>query len=640
MATLIQSANCGNPSVNGGPNDFTFNSLSQNAGSFLALCQQAAVLPGAGELSVDAAPSVQISAPVSPNNGGASGKSNPKQSEQTSPQVPPFYGFGLPLAQTPLPTPTESPSGSAPEALAPPASSSIPTFNPGLPESDWAHAMPALPDGSTPSLASLTTQTQAKTAAPIPAPATLSTLTSPDAQPQPTQEQSTSQSTESHAKTSTQPIPDVQVPPMNEDCTSHPADHTAAKVPAGAATAPIKVLDPAQNITSIPEIAIPKSTNPSSLQPEQTNAASSPLLPGSDLSSTSTVPVTNSSEAESHQSHPTTPDSKPSADPISDKASPSILESSQREIPSDLENVTPTNTQGRLPAHGLVNQSRHSSSGSTFDLPLPLESSPPSTPNSFTVQPTEPSFSSVLSSNAKDDTAGSTTKTAATPVQQKSQNGSSDNGTANGSSRLNIASTIVQAFDPSSPAISPVLTTGVTALSAAHSDVPSNSQKSDEAPPLPSFAPTTLPLPKDVAPTSSIAPVQLSQIVNRVAQSEMRIGMNTSAFGNVEVRTVIHANDVGVTIGSEKGDLRTLLANELPAVANTLQQQDLRLNQVNFHQGFAFSNPMSSGQGGSDSRSFTRHIMRNQESELAAQDPSNFEETRQINLDGNLSILA
>ena len=101
----------------------------------------------------------------------------------------------------------------------------------------------------------------------------------------------------------------------------------------------------------------------------------------------------------------------------------------------------------------------------------------------------------------------------------------------------------------------------------------------------------------------------MAQIVSKSAQSEMRIGLNTSAFGNVEVRTVVHANDVGVLIGSEKGDLRSLLSNELPGIANTLQQTELRLNQVNFHQqGFAFSNQMSSGSD-SQPRSFARRPM-------------------------------
>lgn len=101
------------------------------------------------------------------------------------------------------------------------------------------------------------------------------------------------------------------------------------------------------------------------------------------------------------------------------------------------------------------------------------------------------------------------------------------------------------------------------------------------------------------SPTLVPGPVQMAQMVNRVGQSEMRVGMNTSAFGNVEVRTVVHASDVGLTIGSEKGDLRGMLANEMPAIANTLQQQNLRLNNVNFMQGFGAPNH---GFGGGDSQ--------------------------------------
>ncbi len=96
----------------------------------------------------------------------------------------------------------------------------------------------------------------------------------------------------------------------------------------------------------------------------------------------------------------------------------------------------------------------------------------------------------------------------------------------------------------------------------------------------------------------------MAQLVNRVGQSEMRIGMNTSAFGGVEVRTVVHASEVGMIIGSEKGDLRGLLANEMPAIANTLQQQNLRLNSVSFMQGSAFSNNASGGGASQQQRSF------------------------------------
>ena len=137
-------------------------------------------------------------------------------------------------------------------------------------------------------------------------------------------------------------------------------------------------------------------------------------------------------------------------------------------------------------------------------------------------------------------------------------------------------------------------------------------QQPATADPLPKPGTTTgtagnqaMPLPVASEPASAAAtgPVQMAQMVSRVGQAEMRIGVNTSAFGSVEVRTVVHANDVGLTIGSEKGDLRGLLNNEMPAITNGLQQQNLRLSSVNFTQGFA-SSGNGSGGGDSQQRSF------------------------------------
>lgn len=106
------------------------------------------------------------------------------------------------------------------------------------------------------------------------------------------------------------------------------------------------------------------------------------------------------------------------------------------------------------------------------------------------------------------------------------------------------------------------------------------------------------------APAPVLGAVQAAQLLNRAGQSEMRIGLNTTAFGSVEVRTTVRTSDVGLVIGSEKGDLHTLLANELPAVANTLQQQNLRLGSVNFTQGFGSSNNASGGGNGQQQRGF------------------------------------
>jgi hypothetical protein len=156
---------------------------------------------------------------------------------------------------------------------------------------------------------------------------------------------------------------------------------------------------------------------------------------------------------------------------------------------------------------------------------------------------------------------------------------------------------------PADPAMQPAMPPATTAGTALGTPRPANTPGSAQPPGADSLS--HMPGSADLPVRPSTGPVQMAQMVNQAAQSEMRIGINTAAFGNVEVRTIVHANDVGVQIGSEKGDLRSLLANELPGIATSLQQQDLRLNQVNFHQtGFAFSNQMSSG-GDAQPRSFS-----------------------------------
>lgn len=139
----------------------------------------------------------------------------------------------------------------------------------------------------------------------------------------------------------------------------------------------------------------------------------------------------------------------------------------------------------------------------------------------------------------------------------------------------------------------------------------------------------------------SASPVQLAQMVSKAGQAEMRIGMNTSAFGSIEVRTVVHANDVGVLIGSEKGDLRSLLAPEIPGIASTLQRQDLRLNQVNFQQSFTSSGGSSSG-ADSQPRAFAEksHPAATLRTEDAGPERTEAPEGRILDGKQSLSILA
>ena len=144
------------------------------------------------------------------------------------------------------------------------------------------------------------------------------------------------------------------------------------------------------------------------------------------------------------------------------------------------------------------------------------------------------------------------------------------------------------------PGTAPAATPAANA--APKSDTAAGAPDSSSSSPTPASGDSPL--------SPAVGPVQMAQMVSRAAQSEMRIGLTTSAFGNVEVRTQVRANDVGLAIGSERGDLRSLLANELPGLANRLQQQSLRLSQVNFHETSAFSGGSSSG-GNPQRRFFT-----------------------------------
>jgi hypothetical protein len=98
-------------------------------------------------------------------------------------------------------------------------------------------------------------------------------------------------------------------------------------------------------------------------------------------------------------------------------------------------------------------------------------------------------------------------------------------------------------------------------------------------------APTAQP-PSPVAsppPTlPTVGPVEAARLVAGVAQSEMHIGLRTQAFGSVEVHTTVRDNQVGLTVGSERGDLRTFLASEVSGLQTTFRQQELHFDNVRF----------------------------------------------------------
>ena len=216
--------------------------------------------------------------------------------------------------------------------------------------------------------------------------------------------------------------------------------------------------------------------------------------------------------------------------------------------------------------------------------------SQPANPTSESTGKNSPTTAGSPSTPAHAPTAEPAAAATASPTNVSQLNPVSSSGIASGSPQP-VAPAAV-------PLVNPATASQTTSGQPTSSTMP---KSSGNLPASPSDSPPNVPAIPETSAAPAPGPVQMAQMVSKAGQSEMRIGLNTSAFGSVEVRTTVHANDVGVVIGSEKGDLHALLANEIPGIANSLQQQNLRLSQVNFQQGAAFSGNQFSG-GGSQAR--------------------------------------
>jgi hypothetical protein len=62
---------------------------------------------------------------------------------------------------------------------------------------------------------------------------------------------------------------------------------------------------------------------------------------------------------------------------------------------------------------------------------------------------------------------------------------------------------------------------------------------------------------------------------------QMQVGIHTSAFGNVEIRTVIERSQVGISIHGER-DVARWFSSEVGGLETGLNNQHLNLTAVNF----------------------------------------------------------
>ena len=136
----------------------------------------------------------------------------------------------------------------------------------------------------------------------------------------------------------------------------------------------------------------------------------------------------------------------------------------------------------------------------------------------------------------------------------------------------------------------PLITSAAHATSATPADTSLASKLGTSSSPL-----------EPPLPQSSDGGVHSARLVDGL-QSEMHIGLHSSTFGSIEVHTVVRESQVGLTVGSEKGDLRSILGAEMPALQNSLGQHQLRFDDVRFLTQPSHSSSAFSGFGDSHTR--------------------------------------
>ena len=76
--------------------------------------------------------------------------------------------------------------------------------------------------------------------------------------------------------------------------------------------------------------------------------------------------------------------------------------------------------------------------------------------------------------------------------------------------------------------------------------------------------------------------MQSARLTETLAQTDLRVGWNSSDFGSVEVRAHISQNQVAATIAASHEGLRAAMAAEAPSLERSMAQQHLQLEQLRF----------------------------------------------------------
>lgn len=95
-------------------------------------------------------------------------------------------------------------------------------------------------------------------------------------------------------------------------------------------------------------------------------------------------------------------------------------------------------------------------------------------------------------------------------------------------------------------------------------------------------APSPFPASAAADTTQTAPPVmQSARVLDRMGQSEIRVGLNTADFGNLELHTRVNQDRVAATLATSHSELRAALIAEMPSLEHAMAQHRLTLDS--FH---------------------------------------------------------
>ena len=96
----------------------------------------------------------------------------------------------------------------------------------------------------------------------------------------------------------------------------------------------------------------------------------------------------------------------------------------------------------------------------------------------------------------------------------------------------------------------------------------------------PASPPQTAHAPQDGNSLPTPITVQSARVLERMGQTEMRVGVNTAGFGSVELHASVNQDRVGAVVATNHLELRAAMMAEMPSLQKAMEQHHLRLDSM------------------------------------------------------------